>query len=142
MYHIKELLNSSNDSVSLENEDDVNVEPAFEKEWLASTVHNIMASYSNAIHGEGTMNDWDSAPDDQKTSTRDGVQFLVDHPDADAKDSHDNWIAYKEAHGWEYGDTKDEDALTHPMMVPFDDLADEEKAKDHLFVSIVRNLQS
>jgi hypothetical protein len=42
--------------------------------------------------------------------------------------------------GWRYGKVKNEEARTHPLLVPFDELPPAEQAKDHLFISIVRAL--
>ena len=46
----------------------------------------------------------------------------------------------KQAHGWKYGPEKDPQAKTHPCIVPYDKLPDEQRDKSRLFVAIVRSM--
>lgn len=55
---------------------------------------------------------------------------------------HQNWIEFKEADGWEYGTVKDLDKKTHPCLVPYDELPEEQRVKDRLFAAIVGALAS
>jgi|GEM_PF-630525 len=80
---------------------------------------------------------WHDAPKWQTESALDGVAFHVANPDAGASSSHDNWMAQKDADGWVYGETKDPEAKTHPCMVPFDELPEDQQIKDRLFKAIV-----
>ena len=54
------------------------------------------------------------------------------------RESHAGWLAEKVATGWVYGPVKDPAAKTHPCMVPYDDLPPEQRAKDSIYVSVVR----
>jgi hypothetical protein len=81
---------------------------------------------------------WSKAPAWQKRSAISGVRLLVENPKATPEDSHKSWLAHKEAEGWTYGETKDEVKLTHPCMVPYDELPNEQRAKDTIFHGIVR----
>lgn len=42
--------------------------------------------------------------------------------------------------GWVFGEIKDADAKTHPCIVPYDELPEFQKKKDHLFIAIVKAL--
>jgi len=103
---------------------------------IARTAHNANRAYCRSI-GDNSQSPWGGAPDWQRTSAIKGVQFHQDNPDAKASASHESWMRQKTVDGWIYGETKDEEALTHPCMVPFDDLPVEQQIKDHIFRSVV-----
>src|SRR5690606_32599679 len=88
-----------------------------------------------AINGEPVNPPWDEAPEWMQASTLNGVENILDN-DATPEESHQNWMRERAAAGWIYGPVKDEAALTHPCMVPYDELPLEQQLKDHLFHSI------
>jgi len=87
--------------------------------------------------GDFSQPSWDKAPDWQRDSAVDGVTFLINNPLLNPIDSHNNWAAYKEAEGWEYGAVKCPEAKTHPCMVPYVELPDDQKMKDSIFHAVV-----
>ena len=46
------------------------------------------------------------------------------------------WEAYKKM-GWKYGEKRDPEKKTHPDMVPYDELPQDEKEKDAIFLAFV-----
>lgn len=86
--------------------------------------------------GDYTQVPWDSAPEWQKDSAREGVLFHL-QGDYTAEDSHLNWCKQKVKDGWLFGEVKDAEKKTHPCLRPYDELPNSQKMKDHLFVSIV-----
>jgi RyR domain len=92
------------------------------------------------LHGDFSQPEWDAAPDWQKESAIQGVEFHRANPDAGDSASHDNWTALKVKEGWVYGKTKDPEAKTHPCIVPFDDLPHQQRKKDAIFRAIVHAL--
>lgn len=54
--------------------------------------------------------------------------------------SHEAWCADKWSKGWTYGEVKDVDLKTHPCLVPYAQLPEEQKIKDTLFLAIVAAL--
>lgn len=103
---------------------------------IARLAHEINRAYCESI-GDDSQPPWESAPDWQKDSARAGVLFHLqgDHPPSA---SHENWMAQKQADGWVYGETKDAEAKTHPCMVPYEQLPQEQRAKDYLFRGLVK----
>lgn len=47
-----------------------------------------------------------------------------------AKNTHETWAAARTRDGWTYGLSRDDKLKTHPDLVPYEDLADEEKEYD------------
>jgi RyR domain len=92
------------------------------------------------LHGDFSQPAWDDAPDWQKNSAIQGVEFHRANPAAGDSASHDNWMALKVAEGWVYGDVKDPEAKTHPCIVPFDALPHMQRKKDAIFRAMVHAL--
>lgn len=88
------------------------------------------------LHGDNTQPEWDRAPDWQRTSAINGVMGAVAGNGPEA--SHESWLAEKRATGWRYGPVKDPDKKEHPCFVPYADLPPEQRAKDDIFVGVVR----
>lgn len=107
---------------------------------IASICHAANAELCRSI-GDNSQPSWDDAPDWQKDSAANGVQFHLDNPSAGPEASHNNWLLQKRDEGWRYGLTKDPEAKTHPCFVQFDKLPPEQQAKDHLFRAIVHALK-
>jgi hypothetical protein len=105
-------------------------------ENIAKIAHELNRTYCAAI-GDTSQPCWDVAPDWQKQSAIAGVLFHLGNPNASASDSHDSWLAVKEADGWIYGPVKDADKKEHPCIVPYNKLPLEQQVKDHLFKFIV-----
>ncbi|MEM9740895.1 MAG: RyR domain-containing protein, partial [Pseudomonadota bacterium] len=91
----------------------------------------------SAAHGQKPAPHWRMAPRWMKESTRESVDFVLAHPSADDLKQHDQWMEQKRRDGWVYGETKNEQKKTHPMLVPFEDLPEMEKLKDSLLRAIV-----
>lgn len=51
-----------------------------------------------------------------------------------AENAHDVWAAKRIADGWTYGAKRDDDAKTHPCLVPYADLPESEKDYDREMV--------
>lgn len=83
---------------------------------------------------------WEAAPNWQRESAINGVRHATDNPNAKPSDSHESWLAEKRAAGWNYGPVKDPEKKEHPCVVPYDELPEEQKLKDVLFLAVVRAL--
>ena len=108
-------------------------------EPIAQVVHDAIRAWS-AVHGQHAIPRWADAPDWMQASTLRSVAFVLDYPDASAGDQHRQWMAQRLEEGWVFGEVRDEDAKTHPMLVPFEDLPDFEIKKDLLVAAIVKAL--
>lgn len=106
---------------------------------IARICHEANRAYCHTL-GDKSPLPWEDISDELRHSAIDGVRFHLANPDAVLSDSHKNWLAFKQAHGWKYGPIKDEAKKEHPCFVPYDELPSEQQRKNSLFFSIVRAL--
>lgn len=106
---------------------------------IARICHEVNRAYCES-QGDLSQPRWEEAPAWQCNSAIAGVRFALEHPDAKPSDSHESWLAQKRADGWIYGPVKDPERKQHPCFVPYDELPPAQKAKDYLFLAVVRSL--
>lgn len=109
-------------------------------ENIARVCHEANRAYCCTI-GDTSQPSWEDAPEWQKASAIDGVNFLLEE-DRGPEASHENWLRTKEKEGWVYGPTKDPEKKTHPCCVPYADLPPKQKLKDAIFHAIVNVMGS
>lgn len=108
---------------------------------IAQTCYEANRAWCRA-NGDYTQQPWHKAPQWMRDSNIAGVMFHDAEPDAGDNASHEAWMKHKIAEGWCYGPVKDEVAKTHPCLMPFDKLPEEQQVKDRLFRFVVHALLS
>ena len=110
-------------------------------EAIAKIAHQINKAYCQSM-GDFSQCNWDEAPDWQKKSAIQGVNFHVKNTDAGVEENHESWMKEKIDEGWVYGEEKNPDAEppTHPCIVPFEKLDKEQQATDFIFRAVVHEL--
>lgn len=108
---------------------------------IAEVCHEVNRAYCASL-GDLSQPAWADAPDWQRASAVTGVEFSIANPNAPPSASHESWLAEKQRDGWKYGEVKNPEAKEHPCFVPFDELPQEQRAKDYLFQAVVRSLAS
>lgn len=83
---------------------------------------------------------WDDTDEETRRSAVTGVEGVIGGNTPEQ--SHEGWCDFKWAHGWTLGKVKDEQAKTHPLLVPYAELPESQRIKDDLFVAIVRALST
>ena len=110
---------------------------------IAGIAHEANRAYCESL-GDFSQDHWSGAAQWQRDSVINGVRAIKDGEITAAGESHANWLKYKEEEGWVYGTKKNTNikvgVLTHPYMLPFDQLSLEQQMKDHLFFAIVTTL--
>jgi hypothetical protein len=101
----------------------------------AQAAHEANRAFCLAI-GDTSQPSWEDAPEWQRNSAISGVLGVIDGDGP--KESHENWLHEKAITGWKYGPIKDPEKKEHPCFVPYDELPNEQKAKDEIFVGVVR----
>jgi len=105
-------------------------------EKIARVCHEVNRAFCESI-GDHSQPSWEDAPDWQKSSAIDGVQFHLNNPEAGPDASHVNWLNEKINSGWVYGPVKDPAKKEHPCIVSYEILPVEQQSKDYIFRAIV-----
>lgn len=106
---------------------------------IAQVCHEANRAYCVSM-GDYSQVMWQSAPEWQRESAMNGVRQILAFPNTTPEQSHEGWYKEKVTAGWVYGPVKDAEAKTHPCMVAYDQLPEEQRRKDALFGAIVRAL--
>ena len=109
-------------------------------EDIARVCHEANRAYCLSL-GDTTQKPWDEAPEWQKKSAINGVEFHINNPQAGVAASHRNWMKEKLDNGWKWGPEKDESKKEHPCLTPFHRLPAAQQMKDFLFHNIVHTLK-
>lgn len=104
-------------------------------EACARAAHEVNRAYCLAL-GDISQPSWEGAPEWQKSSARNGVAGAL--AGNTPEQSHESWLEEKRITGWKYGPVKDPAAKEHPCFVPYALLPPAQRAKDALFVTVVR----
>lgn len=102
----------------------------------AEAAHEASRAYCQDI-GDDSQPPWSEAPNWQKASVVRGVLFILENPGVRPENSHSSWLAEKERAGWIYGPVKNPELKTHPCMVPYDQLPEQQRRKDEIFIANV-----
>lgn len=105
---------------------------------IAQVCHEVNRALQ-VIEGDPAVSPhWYKAPESQRKSAVEGVREA--QAGATPEQLHEKWYTYKESFGWVHGPKKDEDNKTHPCLVPYADLPENQKQKDAVFSAIVKAL--
>lgn len=110
-------------------------------EQIARLCHEANRDYCYIL-GDNSQLPWFFAEDWQRESARAGVQGILSGQITSPVAAHDSWCKQKFDAGWVYGKVKDPEKKTHPCLVSYDALPEEQRAKDHLMFAIVRAMES
>lgn len=103
---------------------------------IASVCHEVNRAYCESM-GVFTIQPWEQASPDIVKNAMQGVLFRMTNPLSTPKDMHANWVKDKVRAGWVYGEVKDAERMTHPCIVPYDQLPQAQRTKDNLFMAVV-----
>jgi RyR domain len=108
-------------------------------DFIARICHEANREIQLATGDPAPSPPWKEAAEWQKASALEGVIHALDGKSPE--ELHDEWRKFKYADGWVYGIHKDPELKTHPCLVPYDELAPEQRLKDNIFLAIVRSFQ-
>lgn len=102
---------------------------------IASVCHEANRQLQIMFNEENISPRWGDCSKELQRSIIAGVTKALDGETP--QQLHDSWLQHKASQGWVYGEKKDEEEKTHPNIVVYDNLPDEQKLKDVLFRNIV-----
>jgi len=108
-------------------------------EYIAKMCHEANKAWCE-INGDNSQKSWEEAAQWQRDSAIHGVKFRLNAPNCSVDTQHNVWMAEKVADGWIYGEEKDAIKMTHPFIVPFDELPAFQQTKDSIFCAMVSAL--
>lgn len=103
---------------------------------IAIVTHEANRAIQRVTEDPNPSAPWDETTQDIRDSAIDGVTNALNG--ASPQEAHENWVRFKENDGWVWGETKDAVAKTHPALVPYNELPEDQLVKDRVFVAIVR----
>lgn len=106
----------------------------FSTSEIAQAVHEAVRVIQKAV-GEEVAPHWEDAPEWMRVSTTLGVIAAARGTTPEA--SHEAWMRQRLAEGWVLGYVKNIEAKISPNLVPYAELDDAQKAKDHVLIAIV-----
>ncbi len=107
---------------------------------IALVCHQVNKTYCESINDHSQV-DWELAPEWQKDSSRKGVEFKLDNPNATPKDLHMNWVKDKQRDGWKWGEVKNTETKEHPCLLPYMSLPLAQRTKDSIFNAVVEAMR-
>ena len=112
---------------------------AYSTETIAEFVHETLSNWAR-LRGMPEYPSWADAEDWMRASTIESVEHVLSNPGAAPGAQHVQWMEQKVRDGYVWGEKKDTDAKTHPMLVPFSELPEDERAKDAIIIALVSAL--
>lgn len=107
---------------------------------LARICHESNKALCDAA-GDFTQPPWFLMTPHAQDMTISGINALLKEPDLTSEQVHEKWVQAKLDAGWSWGPEKNEEKRTHPCIVPWSELPEEQRAKDDLFKAIVNSLK-
>lgn len=105
----------------------------------ASLCHEVNRELQIAAGDDSVSPHWKDAPNWQKVSALEGIVNALNGQSP--RELHESWMAHKIEDGWVYGETKNAVAKTHPCLVPYEELDEDQKLKDKVFSAIVKTFK-
>ncbi|WP_304455966.1 RyR domain-containing protein [Nocardiopsis sp. YSL2] len=106
---------------------------------IARVCYDANRAYQVVTGDPAVSPPWDEAPEWQHESALVGVEQALDG--ATPAQLHESWCAHKRFDGWKYGPIKSFEDRTHPCLVPYEELPEDQRRKDALFHAIVAALR-
>lgn len=106
---------------------------------IAKVAHQANRAYQ-AVIGEIASPDWEELVDCLRDSAIKGVRAVLSNSSIKPEQLHDAWMKDRQDDGWVHGPVKSVADKTHPCLVEWSNLEDAQRAKDRLFLAVVKAL--
>lgn len=106
----------------------------------AQTAHEINRQFQLYNQEINPSVPWELATDAIKQSAISGMRAILSEPNLTSEELHDKWYQHKLEQGYTYGIKKDDELKTHPCMLPYWELPEDQRFKDRLFKTVAKCL--
>jgi hypothetical protein len=106
---------------------------SFTKEQIAVVIHEANRAIQKVM-GQPIDPPWEEADWRQK-STLESIEAM-ERGEVDFEEQHERWLTERTDEGWAYGPVKDADKKTSPLLLSWDNLPEQEKAKNYVRLAI------
>jgi hypothetical protein len=108
---------------------------SYTDEQIARVVHEANRALQLIGNDPIPSAPWDCETPDIREVSVTGVRAALEG--VTPEELHAEWCRNKAAQGWRWGEFKDPILKTHPCLVPYDQLPEEQRVKDRVFTAIV-----
>ena len=112
--------------------------PHLDVAQIAKVAHEANRAYCQT-NGDLTHKSWEEISQERRDGLIKGVLYRLNNPGASVEATHEAWRKQMTDDGWVFGAKKDNEAKTHPCLVPYEQLAVHHQLKDTLFGMIVNS---
>ena len=70
-----------------------------------------------------------------------GIKKVIENPGITPEMMHKEWMDSHIKDGWVYGEVKDFEKKTHPCLIPYEELPENQRLKDRIFVALVNSMK-
>ena len=108
------------------------------KALAAKAAHDANFHYNKfrGIDRDGKL--WEDCSDEEKHRLLNAAGRIFDNPKLTPEELHKLWCEDMLSRGWKYGDAYSFADKTHPCIASYNEIPDEDKLKDTMYLSIIR----
>ncbi len=106
---------------------------------IARVAHESLRAYCARV-ADTPPDDWTQVGSEHRVMLDALVRHLAASPSCTPEDFHERWRAGMARQGWRHGDYRSVTRLTHPHMVPFDQLSARYRSKQALLFAVIHHL--
>ena len=92
------------------------------------------------FYGEEDFRTWDQMSENEKNRAITGVRTVIQKKNCTPQEIHNAWMDSMRKDGWVYGPHLDTVKRTNPNLVPYMELPDAQKLKDHLYLGVITSM--
>lgn len=103
---------------------------------LARAGYEVMRAVTS-LHGRTSMSTWDNASYDVEINIMCQIHYICTTEYPNAGDVHRFWMEHQSKRMWSFGAVYNQDIKHDPLMVHWEDLPKNEKAKYECFLALI-----
>lgn len=114
----------------------MSISPSIAK--LAAKVNHEVSNAMKSFYGEAKGKAFDKLSEEEVHELVVACTAVGENPNMSPADVHQLWVDAKLRKGWKQGEVLDQNAMTHPCLVPYEQLSPEDQVKDVIFLAVIK----